>query len=230
MADTFTPNYEFVLPEIGGSLDTWGNKLNDNFGRVDETLNVVMPPGGIIMWSGSVASIPEGWALCDGAQGTPDLRGRFVVGAGGDYAPGDTGGADSVTLSESQIPSHNHTMDGAGAHSHTAAGNGSHSHSGTTSNSGGHSHTVPTYGASSGTQGNRISRYNTIGTQATSASTLSAGIHSHSFNTNTVGNHSHTISAVSDHTHAINSAGGDESHENRPPYYALAYIMRLPSQ
>src|SRR5690554_5897142 len=109
MADTFTPNYDFVLPEIGGSMDTWGNKLNENFsqvddqlGRVDELLSNVVPTGGIILWSGPIANIPAGWALCNGDNGTPDLRNRFIVGAGSTYSVGDTGGTDSVTLTTAQ--------------------------------------------------------------------------------------------------------------------------------
>lgn len=55
----------------------------------------LLPTGMITLWSGSVASIPAGWHLCDGASGTPDLRDRFIVGAGGVYAVADTGGAAS---------------------------------------------------------------------------------------------------------------------------------------
>jgi hypothetical protein len=88
-----------------------------------------VPSGGIIMWSGSIGSIPSGWSLCDGTNGTPDLRDRFVVGAGGSYAVDATGGADSVTLTENQIPSHNHSMNSAGDHSHsTSISDPGHSH------------------------------------------------------------------------------------------------------
>lgn len=66
--------------------------------------NAVVPSGGIIMWSGSIATIPEGWLLCDGTNGTPNLLDRFVVGAGLTYNVGTTGGsADSI------VPSHTHT-------------------------------------------------------------------------------------------------------------------------
>lgn len=83
-----------------------------------------VPSGGIIMWSGSVASVPAGWFLCNGANGTPDLRNRFVVGAGDTYAVAATGGATSVTLNEAQLPAHTHgdgtlTTASAGAHQHT---------------------------------------------------------------------------------------------------------------
>jgi len=53
----------------------------------------LVPAGVIVMWSGSIASVPAGWALCNGANGTPDLRDRFVVAAGGGYDVGVTGGA-----------------------------------------------------------------------------------------------------------------------------------------
>ena len=52
-----------------------------------------IPSGVIQLWSGSIASIPAGYVICDGANGTPDLRDRFVVGAGSTYAVDDTGGA-----------------------------------------------------------------------------------------------------------------------------------------
>ena len=62
------------------------------------------PSGGIIIWSGSVASIPSGWYLCNGSNGTPDLRDRFVVGAGSTYAVADTGGSANAI-----VVSHTHT-------------------------------------------------------------------------------------------------------------------------
>lgn len=63
-----------------------------------------VPSGCILLWSGSVASIPTGWVLCNGSSGTPDLRNRFVVGAGSTYAVGATGGSADATL-----VSHSHT-------------------------------------------------------------------------------------------------------------------------
>ena len=56
-----------------------------------------VPNGAIIMWSGTVATIPDGFSLCDGSNGTPDLRNRFVIGAGGTYAVGATGGSSATT-------------------------------------------------------------------------------------------------------------------------------------
>ena len=63
-----------------------------------------IPSGAIVMWSGSIATIPSGWYLCNGGNGTPDLRDQFVVGAGNAYAVGDTGGSANATL-----PTHTHT-------------------------------------------------------------------------------------------------------------------------
>jgi hypothetical protein len=63
-----------------------------------------VPVGGIIMWSGSIATIPTGWLLCNGTSGTPDLRDRFVIGAGSTYAVAATGGSANAI-----VVSHTHT-------------------------------------------------------------------------------------------------------------------------
>jgi microcystin-dependent protein len=68
----------------------------------------VTPIGGIIMYTGS--TIPSGWALCDGSNGTPDLRDRFIVGAGNAYASGAKGGSPTKVLSVDNIPPHNHSF------------------------------------------------------------------------------------------------------------------------
>ena len=56
------------------------------------TANSQFISGMIILWSGSIVSIPVGWFLCNGSNGTPDLRNKFIVGAGSAYDPEDTGG------------------------------------------------------------------------------------------------------------------------------------------
>ena len=79
-------------------------------------IDAATPVKGIItMWYGSIASIPFGWALCDGTNGTPDLRDKFVMGAGGKYAVGEEGGSENQTvtvhphtLTVEQMPSHGH--------------------------------------------------------------------------------------------------------------------------
>jgi microcystin-dependent protein len=77
--------------------------------------NGTIPIGGIIMWAGAINAIPAGWALCNGqvvsGLATPNLTDRFVVGAGNSYAPNNTGGSASVTLSTANLPSHAHAYD-----------------------------------------------------------------------------------------------------------------------
>ena len=63
--------------------------------------------GMIILWSGSVSAIPYGWRLCDGSEGTPDLRDKFIIGAGSTYNPADTGGNITHTHTATQ-PAHTH--------------------------------------------------------------------------------------------------------------------------
>jgi microcystin-dependent protein len=75
----------------------------------------IIPTGGIIIWSGAANAIPSGWLLCNGSSGTPDLRNRFIVGAGSTYAVGATGGsADAIVVSHTHTASTNTT----GAHTH----------------------------------------------------------------------------------------------------------------
>jgi microcystin-dependent protein len=78
-----------------------------------------IPSGGIIIWSGSAAAIPTGWVLCNGSNSTPDLRDKFVVGAGSTYAVGDTGGSANAI-----VVSHTHTATTAsdGTHNHDVVG------------------------------------------------------------------------------------------------------------
>lgn len=66
-----------------------------------------IPSGVITIWSGTANNIPTGWALCDGTNGTPDLRDKFVLGAG-THEISETGGSETVTLSTWNMPSHNH--------------------------------------------------------------------------------------------------------------------------
>lgn len=75
--------------------------------------------GMILMWSGTIATIPGGWALCNGSNSTPDLRNKFIVAADADSAgaakstiagpAAQTGGATTVTLAKGNIPAHVHT-------------------------------------------------------------------------------------------------------------------------
>lgn len=173
--------------------------LPPNFGLV--------PTGGIIMWSGIISSIPSGWALCDGTNGTPDLIDRFVVGAGSNYSVGDSGGENSVTLTEAQMPSHTHSINGsttsAGDHTHYTLRNGS---AGTYSHAG----DAPT-----------ARRVGIGGSENYQLASFSPSDEADIGLTNSSGAHNHTLSATAA------AVGGGSAHENRPPYYALAYIMKL---
>src|SRR5690606_4177100 len=97
------------------------------FTRVESLIELqkaVVPVGIISMWSGSIGNIPTGWALCDGTNGTPNLKGKFIVGYDPDVvdynAIAKTGGLKEVTLTEDQMPAHNHagTTNSTGAHTH----------------------------------------------------------------------------------------------------------------
>ncbi len=87
--------------------------------RVHRRTEDAIPFGAIIIWHGSVASIPSGWHLCDGTYGTPDLRSRFVYGAG-TLSVGTTGGEETHVLTVAEMPSHSHSgvTNTTGAHTH----------------------------------------------------------------------------------------------------------------
>jgi len=101
---------------LGASATATTQSANDNSTKVATTAYVAtaaIPSGCIVIWSGASNAIPSGWNLCNGSNGTPDLRNRFVVGATSTYAVGATGGsADAVVVS------HSHTASDSG-HSHT---------------------------------------------------------------------------------------------------------------
>ena len=69
-----------------------------------------VPSGCILAYSGEAETVPEGWAVCDGQNGTPDLRGRFILGVSETHPMGETGGAEEVTLTAEQLPSHSHKV------------------------------------------------------------------------------------------------------------------------
>ena len=108
---------------LDGKTTVSGDATFANNVTISGTLNVkdtgsfqgygTIPVGGIIMWSGSYASIPKGWALCDGNNGTPNLAGKFIKAARSDNI-GSTGGnaGNSVTLTEANIPPHTHMYAG----------------------------------------------------------------------------------------------------------------------
>lgn len=168
-------------------LDVAGN-INTN-GKIKEDGNDLIPAGVIVMWSGSVASIPAGWALCNGAGGTPNLQDRFIVGAGNSYNPTNTGGATT----------HTHSINPPNT---TTTTNGSHTH---TTNIGSFTASICTScgGTASLNPGGGFSSIHVDPPSTTSS---------------TDGNHNHSVDIGT-----FTSAASD----NRPPYYALAFIIKL---
>ena len=188
------------------------------------TTVIGVPSGIIAVWSGSEGSIPSGWYLCNGSNSTPDLRNRFIVGAGSgsSYSVGNTGGSNTVTLSTSQIPAHSHTTNN---HSHNASvSDPGHGHSVSVSDPG-HSHNTSVTGAKlfPGYGGAHVPYGGAGGYPGThfNMSNANTGISANASNANT------SISVSTGNANpSTNNTGGGGSHENRPPYYALCYIMK----
>jgi hypothetical protein len=105
---TYGYNYKFILKTADETTIQTYDNLYGIIG-VQPTTGATIPAGLISMWSGSIGSIPSGWYLCDGSNGTPNLTDRFVIGAGSTYAVNGTGGATSVTLVTANMPAHTHT-------------------------------------------------------------------------------------------------------------------------
>jgi len=116
---TYGYNYKFVLKTSAGvTIGTYDNIYG--IVGVQSAVGTTIPAGMISLWYGSLGSIPVGWYLCDGTNGTPDLRDRFVIAAGSSYAVGATGGTATNTLTTNELPAHTHTATVTDpGHSHT---------------------------------------------------------------------------------------------------------------
>ena len=111
--------YKFILKD---SADVTIQTYDNLYGIIGATPPPAtpIPAGGIFLWSGSIGSIPAGYVLCNGSNGTPDLRDRFIVGAGSTYAVDATGGsANAIVVSHTHTLSASGTTATAGAHQHT---------------------------------------------------------------------------------------------------------------
>lgn len=166
-------------------------------------LSNTVPAGVICMWSGSIASIPANFRLCDGTNGTPDLRDKFIVGAGLSYVPGAVGGTtththsvtvQNTTLTISQIPSHKHFIFKNGSTQGVGIYNPTSSSLGTVSNS---------------YNGSWLSNY-LIGESITPNAQADVGSSS-------------SEGGDQPHTHGTTVS----TSSNLPPYHALAYIMSV---
>jgi microcystin-dependent protein len=93
-------------PLTGSTITTSGNIKTD----AEFQGNGTIPVGGIIMWSGAISNMPSGWALCNGANGTPDLRGRFIVGASNDSGSDTSLTITTITTSDTITFSTNHNL------------------------------------------------------------------------------------------------------------------------
>lgn len=200
VADQYNDLYDDVLDVMTG---------HDHTGAADHgKLIQFVPVGAIILWSGAVASIPTNWQLADGTNGTPDLRGRFVLGSSAVYVSGSSGGSNTTDIS------HQHAIGSA------ALGNESaHTHAAgtlTTNTIGPHTHeiTIILY---------TIPPLETVsGSVYVEGETTSSGGHTHAL--------TGTSAAGSAHTHGLTgnvASGGSTTLDTAPPYYALAYIVRM---
>lgn len=210
-------NNTFISANVANSIAT--TKLaSDKTTSIATTAFVhsVAPTGIIVMWNSTAATIPTGWQLCNGSNGTPDLRGQFIVGAGGAYNPADTGGTASVTLDGSQMPQHNHAM--SGSLSTTSAGGHSH-----TISDPGHAHSEKASGyASNGQGGGGDASQKLSNLLSTTTGTAVTGI-----SVNSVVDHAHSVTLSGNTGSTGGSGGSTQPHENRPPYYALCYIQKM---
>ena len=214
-------NNTFTLANLVNSTATT-RSANDVSTAVATTAFVhsVMPTGIIVMWNNTAASIPAGWQLCDGTNGTPDLRDKFIVGAGSTYAFGDTGGAASVTLTQATMPIHTHVLAGAlttgsaGGHTHTVTDPG-HAHS---------YQQAPSSGQGVWYGGGLYSGYTAAAYLPTTATTTSAAT---GININSALDHTHSLTLSGNTQSAGGTSGTTQPHENRPPYYALCYIQKM---
>lgn len=187
----------------------------------------IIPKGVILMWSGSIETIPAGWALCNGAThngvATPDLRDRFVIGAGATVSPGDIGGRASIE----DVPAHSHSYS-----STTDTNNVDHTHSGVTSNQGIHNHVFPGDDQLSFASGRGGWTANSVEGFAYDARSVGGG-GGQLWQTTSAGQHNHTFTTgnqSSSHTHNVEgetAVSGVASVNILNPYWALAYIIKV---
>ena len=236
----------------GSTTQTYSD--NSNKYATTAFVQSVLPKGTIVLWGGSAATIPAGWALCNGQTvngiTTPDLRGQFIIGAtgdsGGNYNKGTTGGATGVALSTANLPSHTHGI--SGSSSGTTGLSGSHTHiASTTATDSGHIHSVNESPHQHSTTFNRTSKSNNStpymltdpnvgenlnGSVALATTPASTGLSI--FSASASISASTTLTAVGDHQHSVsvtipsatNATGSGTSFSTLPPYYALCYIQK----
>ncbi len=178
------------------AIQAAGN-IDSRNGKIQESGHDLIPHGVIVIWHGDSNNIPKGWALCNGNNGTPNLSGRFVMGAGSrqlirrnndgnfepfgsatTFSPNQKSGADQVILSVGEMPSHTHPASASQV----------------------------------------LDKYTTL----TDVSMCTSDCEH-----NDGENKTYSASENRSITVTVSGAGGNQAHENRPPYYVLCYIMKL---
>lgn len=189
--------------------------LTDSSTKVATTAFVhgIIPRGVILMWGGATSSIPSGWQLCDGSNGTPDLRNQFIIGAGSSYGVAATGGATSVSLATGNLPSHGHSFSGTTAISGTT-GIGAAS-----INDPGHSHTYNNTIIGGAIYTDHSGNDTQQGYNYPQTSRNTTGI--------TDSGHTHTFSATGSFSGTTGATGSGTAFNILPPYYALCYIQKM---
>lgn len=177
-------------------------------------MNQYLPVGMLAIYNGPATSIPTGWQLCDGTNGTPNLKDQIIIGAGITAAVGTTGGQTSLTLNINAMPAHNHTFTDTG-HVHPVSETG-HAHGISESP---HSHQWDVELTSGSVVELLYGRSTTIDayySSSTSGANISfqASYANISINTATTGI-------------TMNNNGSATPIGTMPPYYAQAFIMKV---
>jgi len=203
-----------VAPLINNTTAAVGTSLL--YARQDHVhpAGAVVPSGVIVMWSGLIAAIPVGWYLCDGTNGTPNLRNKFVIGAGSTYAVNSVGGTASAG-----VVSHSHALSSTNAtFTGTALGTHKHTDSGHTHTNGIYANLLrpPYNGSLTGNDYTGSGSEQAVGPGNSQPMVSASAVISYE----SAGTPAGTISGSTDTT----GASGDNA--NLPPYLALAYIMK----
>lgn len=209
--DTSTDTFSLVTGAALTGLSTAATPaVSDDSTKIATTAFVrdVIPTGVIVMWSGSIASIPSGWYLCDGTNGTPDLRNKFIIGANAD----DSGTAKTAITGAA-------TQTGGSKNAITV----SHTHSASVTDSGHRHFTAAGVDAPSVYPNFTV----TSGNQMAAGNGSSGGFERYILTgVSDEASVARTNAATTGISVSNSTTGSSGDNANLPPYYALAYIMK----